>query len=178
MRETNGREERKGANRRQRRAMNALGRRTAKQKGRPMGQGWFDMTESAVKEHSRKAYQNQDLIRMFANDLVSVQVYSESASINCPDKDKFKGLLRVGIKRHDDEPLVVDWDGLQWLKNFLIGTERNAVEIFPVKKGEVNVANMRWLWVLPKGDTFGFGWKEEVKGEHYDHRKIKVGGQK
>jgi hypothetical protein len=49
----------------------------------------------------------------------------------------------------------VTWDDLQAIKDHF-WPERIAVEVFPPKSKIVDVADMRWIWVLPKGAVLPF----------------------
>lgn len=51
--------------------------------------------------------------------------------------------------------LPITWDDLQAIKdNFW--PDCIALEIYPPKASIVNVADMRWLWVLPAGASLPF----------------------
>lgn len=54
----------------------------------------------------------------------------------------------------------IGWEALQAVKNF-VAPQRAALEIYPVEGREVNVANMRHLWVLPEKTGIPFGWDPE-----------------
>jgi len=75
------------------------------------------------------------------------------------------GVLRVAIKhtaaKTRDEfhgrqnSLPITWDDIQAIKDqFWPG--RVAVEVFPPHRDIVNVADMRWIWVLPPGAVLPF----------------------
>ena len=49
----------------------------------------------------------------------------------------------------------ITWDDLQTIKEFLF-PGRIALEIYPPNDDVVNVTDMRWLWVLPRGCTLPF----------------------
>lgn len=57
---------------------------------------------------------------------------------------------------------VRDWRDLQRIKNQLAGPEREAVELYPAESRLVDTANQYWLWVLPEGESFPFGFTERV----------------
>lgn len=51
----------------------------------------------------------------------------------------------------------ISWDELQELKRQAGYGDREAVEVYPPVGSEVNVANMRHLWVLPERLPFSWG---------------------
>ena len=53
-----------------------------------------------------------------------------------------------------------DWRHMQRIKNDIAGPEREAVELFPAESRLVDTANEFWLWVLPEGEQFPFGFSE------------------
>ena len=59
---------------------------------------------------------------------------------------------------------VVGWDDLQAIKEHLFPGQI-AVEIYPPPSELVNVAHMRWLWVLPKGAVLPFNLNGKGKLE-------------
>lgn len=77
----------------------------------------------------------------------------------------YAGTLCVGITRTTAKNIrqfndrryrpAITWDQLQQIKDML-WPQRIAIEFFPPKKEIVNVAPMRWLWVLPTGFGFPF----------------------
>ena len=92
-----------------------------------------------------------------------VQVY-EGATPGC-DGTPWEGTLRVAVKHTRAKTpaqnckrgydLPVTWDDLQTIKDHF-WPERIAVEVFPPKDKIVDVADMRWMWVLPKGAILPF----------------------
>lgn len=74
------------------------------------------------------------------------------------DGTPWEGMLRVGVKHNLatvpedwEKPTAVGtvtWDDLQAIKEFL-WPGQIALEVYPPASQLVNVANMRWLWVLP-----------------------------
>lgn len=55
----------------------------------------------------------------------------------------------------------VSWDDLQRLKRECGRGDRDAIEAYPADDDVVNVANMRHLWVMPKGVRIGFFWRKK-----------------
>jgi hypothetical protein len=70
-------------------------------------------------------------------------------------------LVRLSVNRtsRDGERWAADlsWDELQRIKEHCGYHQHDAVEIYPPTIDEVNVANMRHLWVLR--DRLGFAWR-------------------
>ncbi|MDZ4344113.1 MAG: hypothetical protein U1E51_16965 [Candidatus Binatia bacterium] len=74
------------------------------------------------------------------------------------------GIVRLSINRtlidpdtgrwHDD----ISWDELQSFKNWIGYSGQEAVEVYPPKHDEVNIANLRHLWVLP--ERLAFSWRK------------------
>lgn len=92
-----------------------------------------------------------------------VQVY-ENATPGC-NGTPWEGTLRVAVKHtiakspaqamNRGYDLPVTWDDLQAIKDHF-WEARIAMEIFPPKDKIVDVADMRWLWVLPQGAVLPF----------------------
>ena len=94
---------------------------------------------------------------------VCVQVWG-NATPAC-NGTPWEGTLRVAIKhtsakkpsqagkRGYDKP--VTWNDMQAIKDHF-WPERIAVEVFPPRDKIVDVADMRWMWVLPKGAMLPF----------------------
>lgn len=73
-------------------------------------------------------------------------------SVPTTDGTPWEGTLRVGIKHVDrrgrDREVVENWSFLQAIKEKLF-PGRLAIEIYPPASQLVDVAPMRWLWLLP-----------------------------
>lgn len=73
------------------------------------------------------------------------------------------GVVHLSIKRLDREP-IHDWRDLQEIKNAIIGTEHEAVELYPAESRKVDSANQYHLWALFGEDLapvhFPVGWNE------------------
>jgi endonuclease YncB( thermonuclease family) len=94
---------------------------------------------------------------------VVVQVWA-NATPGC-DGTPWAGTLRVAVKhtsattaegvfdRSTTKP--IEWGDLQAIKDHF-WSDQIAVEIFPPKDKIVDVADMRWLWVLPPGAVLPF----------------------
>jgi len=89
---------------------------------------------------------------------LTVQVFPVSSTDGTP----WAGTLRVGLKWHktaSDPNSGVDiernWSWIQEIKDRL-WPDRIAVEVYPPEDQIVDVAPMRWLFVLPKGAMLPF----------------------
>lgn len=61
-----------------------------------------------------------------------------------------------GFIRHlkvwrEDEKSGISWDELQEVKDFVLGPEVMAIEIYPPRSEIVDEVNMRHLWEVPPG---------------------------
>lgn len=85
-----------------------------------------------------------------------VQVFDEDGatrlSINRTSVDEVTGRWKDGIT----------WEELQSIKNEIGFAENDAIEIYPRAADEVNVANLRHLWILP--EPLPFAWRKPVDG--------------
>ena len=98
-----------------------------------------------------------------------VQVW-DNATDGC-NGTPWKGTLRVAVKHSGAKTmeeyegrsatLPITWDDLQAIKDHL-WPKRIAVEVYPPKDKIVNVADMRWLWVLPEGASLPFNLTGEL----------------
>lgn len=94
---------------------------------------------------------------------VVVQVW-DNATPGCQGTP-WEGTLRVSIKHTRAKSpaqamargyaLPITWDDMQAIKDHF-WPERIAIEIFPPNDSIVDVADMRWMWVLPKGAVLPF----------------------
>ena len=68
------------------------------------------------------------------------------------------------IKRRDKAP-IDSWREKQLIKNAVMGSEIEAVELFPAESRLVDTANQYWLFAMTGGERFPFGFQErEVSG--------------
>lgn len=74
--------------------------------------------------------------RVYQNDHYTANVYPENA-----------GVIHISFSRRDGGH-AVDWRDKQHMKNQLIGTENEAVEIFPAESRKADGANQFHLWAL------------------------------
>jgi hypothetical protein len=61
--------------------------------------------------------------------------------------------------RRNDRGADFPWRDLQRMKSELAGDEVEAVELFPAESRLMDTANQRWLWCLPPGQKFPFGYR-------------------
>lgn len=76
-----------------------------------------------------------------------------------------KGIARLSICRTTVFPDGnwidgLSWEDLQDIKRQVGRGDQCAVEVFPCEEDVVNVANMRHLWIFPKGLVFG--WSDRL----------------
>lgn len=67
-----------------------------------------------------------------------------------------KGLLHALVRRIDERP-IREWSHMQRIKNELLGTEVEAVELYPAESRKVDDHNWYHLWAIPEGERFPFG---------------------
>ena len=78
--------------------------------------------------------------------------------------DEGNGINRLSVARAEIDTATgrwkegITWDELQGIKRQVGLGEYMGVEIYPADCNEVNVANMRHLWVLR--DSLPFSWKK------------------
>lgn len=92
-----------------------------------------------------------------------VQIWDD-ATPGC-DGTPWAGTLRVAVKHTGAKTLEnslkrgyglpITWDDLQAIKD-RFWPERIAIEVYPPRESIVDVADMRWLWVLPAGACLPF----------------------
>ena len=80
------------------------------------------------------------------------------------DKPNAWGAELVMICWNDARP-DHDWGLFQKVKNDLFGTDRVALEVYPSEEHKQDVANLYWLWVLPKGFDCPIEWKHRTRNE-------------
>lgn len=98
--------------------------------------------------HSRQA-------RIWKNDTYTAIVEPDPPSQLVPAP----GWVHLSVRRNDRAP-IRDWRDLQQVKNDCVGSEREAIEIYPAESRLVDCANQYHLWVLPPDTTVGVGFSE------------------
>lgn len=100
---------------------------------------WRDITNEPHTKSILEGMQNIPK-KVYMNGTFTVQVY---------DTPNSWGAERVMIRWNDARP-DHDWSLFQRIKNDLFGQDRVALEVYPSERHKQDVANMYWLWVLPK----------------------------
>ena len=107
-----------------------------------------------------------DSIAQLADDCVFLNdVYQ--VNVRCFAPGEF---IHLSIKRIDKKP-IHDWRDLQAIKNELVGSENEAVELYPAESRLVDSANQYHLWVAADPNfrfPFGFDGPRVVSDEDYN----------
>ena len=99
---------------------------------------------------------------MYVNNIYQVAVYRNEAADELIHVPEFKGRCTwLSIKRKDKRP-VNNWQDMQTMKNRLVGTNCDAIQIFPAEDRMVNTANQYHLIVFPGGEKIPFGWQQRT----------------
>lgn len=69
-------------------------------------------------------------------------------------RERQPGLVHLSIKRVDRQP-IFDWRDMQQIKNQLVGSECEGVQLFPAESRLVDTSNQYHLWVA-KDPKFRF----------------------
>tara|TARA_R110002020_G_scaffold320541_4_gene536460 strand:- start:112 stop:633 length:522 start_codon:yes stop_codon:yes gene_type:complete len=94
----------------------------------------------------------------YVNNIYQVLVYRGVHCDKLIHTDELKGKCTwLSIKRKDKRP-VNNWQDMQSIKNRLVGTECDAIQLFPSESRLLNTANQYHLIVFPEGWAFPFGW--------------------
>jgi hypothetical protein len=103
------------------------------------------LSEADIRQMITDAVTNCDL---FVND--TYQVVRRSCG----------AMYHLSIKRLDQDP-IHDWRDLQAIKNELVGSENEAVELYPAESRIVDAANQYHLWVAKDpAYRFPFGFTQ------------------
>lgn len=74
----------------------------------------------------------------------------------------FPEMIWLSCKRSDRQP-IADWRVMQQIKNAIVGTENEGVEIYPAESRLVDTANQYHIWVMKEpGIRFPFGFQERA----------------
>lgn len=159
----------------------------ARRNKKPSQRPWQPLTRGTPNPKLLKAMREAgetDLyrIQVWSNDVYSVTV--RPFGVTHPDRPDWKGeLLWLSIKTHTRRP-IRDWRHLQQIKNEVAGPEREACEIFPAESRLVDTSNEYHLFVLPEGESFGFGYPErdivqpdEIKTFNEEQKKAGYAGK-
>lgn len=97
-------------------------------------------------------------IEIWLNDIYEVWVYKKKLADFLVHSNIYKGKCTyISIKRKDKKPLH-DWRHKQEIKNELVGSEVEAMEIYPAESRLHDNANQFHLFCLPLGTSIKFGW--------------------
>lgn len=100
---------------------------------------------------------------IFVNRLYQVLVYREYVQV-----EGWPVMHWLTIKRRDKSP-VHDWRDLQRIKNDLIGTVHEAVELYPAESRLIDTSNQHHLYVLADPTLrFPFGFTVRAVVEAHD----------
>ena len=96
----------------------------------------------------------ENVISCFVSRYFFVQVCSD------------KGFKRISVNRNELSNTGmwtqnITWEELQEIKNEIGYEKFDCVEVYPAQKDEVNVSNMRHLWVMEEPVTFA--WRLPIK---------------
>lgn len=97
---------------------------------------------------ARGIHPPEGLTRACLNHVYSVMFFEKPSAWGLID--------HLMIRRHD-EGTYVPWADKQRIKDELLGPDRVAVEVYPVRADLVDDANIYHLWVLPAGFELPFG---------------------
>ena len=78
-----------------------------------------------------------------------------------PERGGFPKVIWLSIKRRDRRT-IHDWRELQRIKNELVGTDCEAVELYPAEDRKVDTSNQFHLWVFPPDFRFPFGYEDRL----------------
>jgi hypothetical protein len=94
------------------------------------------------------------VIAVFRSKGFLVQVFGEPGPVVVR-----LSVLRTAIKRDGSWQEGISWEELQRIKRECGYGDFDAVEVYPPDADVANVANMRHLWVLPRGHL-PFAWRK------------------
>tara|TARA_R100000656_G_scaffold105657_1_gene77786 strand:+ start:335 stop:856 length:522 start_codon:yes stop_codon:yes gene_type:complete len=106
------------------------------------------ITKSKCKKLAREF--NNDQQEKWRND-----IYTATVRKLKPKEHGFTGIeiTEISISRLDGKA-VHDWRHIQWLKNDVVGTEIDAIEMYPKESKLVDTANQYWLYAFTQGLDF------------------------
>lgn len=103
---------------------------------------WENRTHIVLAAHDADAI-HYPVVKAWVNAELSVQLLAHGSH---------PGIDHLLVRRHD-EGIDISWGWLQAVKDRLLpdGQARWAVEVFPPRDAIVDNANLRHLWVMPRG---------------------------
>jgi hypothetical protein len=75
--------------------------------------------------------------------------------------EPFGRIIWLSVKRTDRRSMH-DWRDLQQIKNMVVGSDIEAVEIYPAENRHVDTSNQYHLWCFPDGYRLPFGYGERL----------------
>lgn len=98
-------------------------------------------------------------------DIVWINDVYQVAERRLGNGDEKYEMIHLSIKRLDRQP-VHDWRDLQKIKNEIVGSECEGVELYPAESRRVDTANQYHLWVFSSPSIkFPFGFSTRSVSE-------------
>jgi len=98
-------------------------------------------------------------IECWVNDIYEVWVYRKKNADSLVHNPLYKGKCTyISIKRKDKKA-IHDWRHFQHIKNELVGSKVEAIELYPSESRLHDTVNQYHLFCLPLGTSFKFGWQ-------------------
>lgn len=98
-----------------------------------------------------KSWADNARIAVWQNNKYLVQVFKEPGDI-------FRLSVNRLVTGASGWKANIPWEDLQAIKNEIGFSEQDAVEVYPREEDEVNMANMRHLWIMPT--KLRFAWRK------------------
>jgi hypothetical protein len=95
----------------------------------------------------------------YENNIYIVMVFRGKKADWLIDDPQLKGQMTYLSIKNRDKTAIHDWRHFQEIKNELVGSDCEAVEIYPNENRLVDTANQYHLFVFPKDYKLPFGWK-------------------
>jgi hypothetical protein len=89
-------------------------------------------------------YVPEGMTRAYSDGSTVVMVYDNSPTSH-------GNAIKVMVRNRAETPIKNHWSELQAIKNDIFGRDATAVEYYPAESELVNVKNIYWLWLYPKG---------------------------
>tara|TARA_Y100000817_G_scaffold304636_1_gene287859 strand:- start:1988 stop:2479 length:492 start_codon:yes stop_codon:yes gene_type:complete len=111
------------------------------------GLTWQELTALGMpKSKAKKKIREIEAQERFKNDLYRCEITNRDDH----------GWIELCITRHDKQA-IHDWRHFQYIKNDIVGPEREALELYPAESRLVDSANSYWLYVAPEGFNLPIG---------------------